>query len=125
MTCLILNARRKETIIVISKDIMRGAIKTSVDSMGTKRCKPQSLRKSPLFKNENMKTNIPSITFKITNKTRALVYIWYLISSTKCYRNINTKVCYYLNCVITCLTSFKCKIWKRTMADTWCIFLAR
>ena len=49
MTCLILNARRKETIIVISKDIMRGAIKTSVDSMGTKRCKPQSLRKSPLF----------------------------------------------------------------------------
>ena len=75
MTCLILNARRKETIIVISKDIMRGAIKTSVDSMGTKRCKPQSLRKSPLFQNENMKTNIPSITFKITNKTRALVYI--------------------------------------------------
>ena len=63
MTCLILNARRKETIIVISKDIMRGAIKTSVDSMGTKRCKPQSLRKSPLFQNENMKTYIPSITF--------------------------------------------------------------
>ena len=72
MTCLILNARRKETIIVISKDIMRGAIKTSVDSMGTKRCKPQSLMKSPLIQNENMKTYIPSITF---NKTRALVYI--------------------------------------------------
>ena len=61
MTCLILNARRKETIIVISKDIMRGAIKTSVDSMGTKRCKPQSLRKSPLFQNENMKSYISSI----------------------------------------------------------------
>ena len=59
MTCLILNARRKETIIVISKDIMRGAIKTSVDSMGTKRCKPQSLRKSSFiskWKYENIHT---------------------------------------------------------------------
>ena len=56
MTCLILNARRKETIIVISKDIMRGAIKTSVDSMGTKRCKPQSLKKSLLFQYKNMKS---------------------------------------------------------------------
>lgn len=71
MTCLILNARRKETIIVISKDIMRGAIKTSVDSMGAKRCKPQSLRKSPLFQNENMKTYISSIN-RIFTITRAL-----------------------------------------------------
>ena len=71
MTCLILNARRKETIIVISKDIMRGAIKTSVDSMGTKRCKPQSLRKSPLFQNENMKSYISSIN----RITRALFLI--------------------------------------------------
>ena len=120
MTCLILNARRKETIIVISKDIMRGAIKTSVDSMGTKRCKPQSLKKSPLFQKKYEKC-----ISSINRITRALFLIWYLISPTKCYRNINTKVCYYLNCVITCLTSFKCKIWKRTMADTWCIFLAR
>ena len=121
MTCLILNARRKETIIVISKDIMRGAIKTSVDSMGTKKMQTTVIKEKSLISKWKYEKCISSIN----RITRALFLIWYLISPTKCYRNINTKVCYYLNCVITCLTSFKCKIWKRTMADTWCIFLAR